>query len=100
IVSCLRAARENARSVREIISSAMWLELNKFYLTVRGASHGWSMARAHDFFDQVITSSHLLAGITGAPMSHGQPVHVARVGNFPRWTCCSNARTRRRESWT
>ena len=58
----------------------MWLELNKFYLTVRGASHGWSMARAHDFFDQVITSSHLLAGITDATMSHGEAWHFARMG--------------------
>ncbi|HVU89045.1 MAG TPA: alpha-E domain-containing protein [Pirellulales bacterium] len=80
IVSCLRAARENARSVREIISSAMWLELNKFYLMVRGASHNWSMSRAHDFFDQIITSSHLLAGITDATMSHGEAWHFARMG--------------------
>ncbi len=72
--------RENARSVREIISSAMWLELNKFYLTVRGASHNWSMVRAHDFFDQIITSSHLLAGITDATMSHGEAWHFARMG--------------------
>ena len=35
ILSCLRAARENARSVREIISSEMWEQLNKFYLMVR-----------------------------------------------------------------
>ena len=34
IRSCLRAARENARSVREIISSEMWEQLNKFYLMV------------------------------------------------------------------
>src|SRR4030095_15438533 len=32
IICCLRGARENARSVREIISSSMWVELNKFYL--------------------------------------------------------------------
>ena len=32
IRSCLRAARENARSVREIISSEMWEQLNEFYL--------------------------------------------------------------------
>src|SRR5436305_10732417 len=31
IASCLRAARHNARSVREVISSEMWLQLNKFY---------------------------------------------------------------------
>src|SRR4051794_39645114 len=34
IVSCLRAARNNARSVREIISSEMWLQVNKFFLMV------------------------------------------------------------------
>ena len=32
IVSCLTRARENARSVREIISSEMWEEVNRFYL--------------------------------------------------------------------
>src|ERR1041385_1663761 len=37
IVSCLRAARWNARSVREVISQEMWLELNKYYLMVNGA---------------------------------------------------------------
>ena len=38
IISCLRAARENARSVREIISSEMWLQLNTFYLMVNSAA--------------------------------------------------------------
>ena len=37
ILSCLRAARENARSVREIISSEMWEQLNEFYLMVNSA---------------------------------------------------------------
>src|SRR5688572_16509617 len=32
ILSCLRTARENARTVREMISSQMWEELNKSYL--------------------------------------------------------------------
>src|SRR6476620_10115321 len=38
IRSCLRAARENARSVREIISSEMWEQLNTFYLMVNAAA--------------------------------------------------------------
>ena len=37
ILSCVRAARENARSVRESISSEMWEQLNQFYITVRDA---------------------------------------------------------------
>jgi len=40
IRSCLRAARENARSVREIISSEMWEQLNEFYLMVNSAAAG------------------------------------------------------------
>src|ERR1700687_5069418 len=39
IRSCLRGARENARSVREIISSEMWEQLNEFYLRVNAADH-------------------------------------------------------------
>ena len=38
ILSCLRGARENARSVREIISSEMWEQLNEFYLRVNSAA--------------------------------------------------------------
>src|SRR5260221_5039130 len=34
ILSCVRAARENARTIRETISSEMWLQLNKLYLMV------------------------------------------------------------------
>ena len=31
IISCVNHARENASSVREIISSEMWLLINRFY---------------------------------------------------------------------
>ena len=35
IVACLSNARENARTIREIISKEMWEHLNQFYLMVR-----------------------------------------------------------------
>lgn len=38
IRSCVKFARENARSVRETISSEMWEQLNLFYYMVREAS--------------------------------------------------------------
>ena len=38
ILSCLQMARENARSVREWISSEMWQQVNTFYLLVKEAS--------------------------------------------------------------
>jgi uncharacterized alpha-E superfamily protein len=81
ILSCLRAARENARSVREIISSEMWLQLNKFYLTVTfAASSGKGFESPHEFFTEVKQASHLFAGITDATMTHGEGWHFGRLG--------------------
>jgi uncharacterized alpha-E superfamily protein len=83
ILSCLRAARENARTVREMISSSMWEELNKFYLMVRAArASGDVLHEAYDFFRQVKLSSHLLEGITMATMSHGEAWHFAQLGRL------------------
>ena len=47
IVSCVTAAREIARSVREILSSETWEAINEFYLSVRraGARDAWSRPR-------------------------------------------------------
>ena len=38
IYSCVAAARENARSVRETISSEMWTQVNSMYLEI-GRAH-------------------------------------------------------------
>jgi uncharacterized alpha-E superfamily protein len=81
MISCLRTARENARSVREIISSEMWLHLNKFYLKVNDAAgSGKGLESPHDFYSDVKLSSHLFTGITDATMTHGEPWHFCRLG--------------------
>lgn len=83
ILSCLRLARENARSVREIISSEMWEQVNTFYLMVRAAaSEGRVMEAPHDFFTEIKMASHLFVGITDATMSHGEGWHFGRVGRL------------------
>ncbi|MDX1946095.1 MAG: alpha-E domain-containing protein [Pirellulaceae bacterium] len=83
ILSCLRGARENARTVREMISSLMWEELNKFFLNVRAAAHDLTvLENPFDFFQQVILSSHLMDGITSATMSHGEAWHFAQLGRL------------------
>lgn len=83
ILSCLSTARENARSVREIISSEMWEQVNKFYLLVRDASKDRSLLdRPHAFFDEVKRSSHLFTGLTLDTMSHGEGWHFGRLGRL------------------
>ncbi len=81
IVSCLRAARENARSVREIISSDMWEQINTFYLMVNAAADR-GIESAHDFFQQVKQGGHLFEGLTNATLSHGEGWHFCRVGRL------------------
>jgi uncharacterized alpha-E superfamily protein len=83
ILSCLRAARENARTVREIISSEMWLQLNTFYLTVcSAAERPAGLDAPTQFFDAVKESSHLFAGITDATMTHGEAWHFGQLGRM------------------
>ena len=80
IWSCLRGARENARSVREIISSEMWEQLNEFYLLVNSAAGIDSLKDPHELFTTVKMSSHQLAGVTDATMTHNEGWHFSRLG--------------------
>jgi len=83
ILSCVRHARENARSVREIISSEMWEQANHFYLMVKdAASNQSSLENPHDFYTAVKMESHLFDGITEATMSHGEAWHFLQVGEL------------------
>jgi uncharacterized alpha-E superfamily protein len=80
ILSCLRSARENARSVREIISSEMWEQVNAFYLMVNEADQSKHVMELSDFFHQVKLSSHLFAGVMDATMTHNEGWHFGQIG--------------------
>jgi uncharacterized alpha-E superfamily protein len=81
ILSCLRAARDNARSIREIISTEMWEQVNTFYLMVREATAAQRVAEEpHAFFTALKMASHLFLGITDVTMSHNEAWHFGHVG--------------------
>lgn len=83
ILSCVRHARENARSVREIISSEMWEQANRFYLLVKDAAKNRSLTKnPNEFYTAVKMASHLFDGITEATMSHGEAWHFLQVGEL------------------
>ncbi|MGE0605662.1 MAG: alpha-E domain-containing protein [Pirellulales bacterium] len=82
ILSCVRLARENARTAREIISSDMWEELNRFYLFVRDAATVGKIDDYFEFCSQVKRSSALLIGTTDVTMSHGEAWNFARMGRL------------------
>ncbi|WP_013321382.1 alpha-E domain-containing protein [Gloeothece verrucosa] len=82
IISCLQIARENARSIREIISSEMWGEVNGFYLMVKEAAQRHPQNTLPSFFTQVKLSSHRFAGVMDATMTHNEGWHFGQMGRL------------------
>lgn len=83
IYSCLRNARENARTMRESISSEMWEQVNSFFLSVQSASRRSLDLDAMDSLCQRIRmASHLFVGVADNTMSHGEARHFIRMGRM------------------
>jgi uncharacterized alpha-E superfamily protein len=69
VVGALTAARENARGVRETISTEMWECLNATWLGLPAARLRIEQQGMHAFFGWVRERCSLLAGLTEATMS-------------------------------
>ena len=80
ILSCVRAARENARTVRDTISSEMWEQANKLYLFVNDAVRDGAAERSlPDFYSRLKMGCHLFQGITDSTMSHNEAWRFIRL---------------------
>ncbi len=84
IYSCVSNARENARTVRDVISSDMWEQVNQFYLMVRSAATDAKnvIEAPQEFFRNVRFQSHLFSGLTDSTLSHGEGWHFSRLGRL------------------
>lgn len=83
ILSCASLARENARTIREIIPAVVWEQLNQFYFLVRSATGvNATLDQPQEFCERVRLASHMLVGATDATMSHGEAWHFSRVGRL------------------
>ena len=91
IISCIIQARENARHVREQISTEQWHRLNSLYLEVTRpelatvmqaeAMQDTSEAPAA-FLQQVMEAVHQFQGVTDSTMSHGEGWQFIQVGRY------------------
>jgi len=83
VAACITGARDNARQVREEISSEMWEQLNGLYLAVRQIHGDTARAsRPHYVCRTVIEGIHLFQGITDATMGHGEGWQYLQAGRF------------------
>ncbi len=83
IVMVIAAARENARQVREQISSEMWMQINRLYLDMKCATMPeiWEH-QPHEFFRMVREGSHLFQGITDATMNRDEGWQFIQLGRY------------------
>jgi uncharacterized alpha-E superfamily protein len=79
IVSCIMAARENSRQVREQISSEMWEQLNRMYINVQRADAD-EVSDVNDFLQAIKDGAHLFQGITDSNMTHGEGWQFIQAG--------------------
>lgn len=83
IVSCLRAARENARAVRGTLTTEVWETQNQTWLEVnRMLASGEFERDPGVFFEWVKFRSHLSRGVTVGTMLMDEALHFMRLGTF------------------
>ena len=83
ILSCLRAARENARAVRGTLTTEVWETHNQTWLEVkRMLKAGEFEADPAQFFEWVKFRSHLSRGVTVGTMLMDEALHFMRLGTF------------------
>ncbi len=83
IRSCVASARENARTVREYISSEMWERINGLYLWINSPEARQTFAAsAIDFYRQLVDQAHQFHGTTDATLTHGEGWSFLQVGKY------------------
>ena len=83
IVSCWRAARENARAVRGALTAETWETINSTWLELRHMEAGISGgADINNFFEWVKYRSHLVRGVLRSTMLRDEAFHFCWLGTY------------------
>jgi uncharacterized alpha-E superfamily protein len=83
IISCLRAARENARAVRGTLTTEVWETQNQTWLSlIRMLRSGEYESDPAQFFEWVKFRSHLSRGVTVGTMLMDEALYFMRLGTF------------------
>ncbi|MDX2109568.1 MAG: alpha-E domain-containing protein [Verrucomicrobiota bacterium] len=83
VISCINAARENARQIRDQITSEMWEVINRLYLSLKGqnALTVWNQGPT-EFYNQIKEFTHLFHGLTDSTFPRGTGYEFMRAGTF------------------
>ena len=83
VTFCVNGARENARQVREEISSEQWQRLNRLFHQMH-SPHAQAQFRSNinDSLAAVVDGIHLFKGVSDTTMIHGQGWQFIRLGRY------------------
>ncbi len=83
VTYCVNAARENARQVREEISTEQWQRLNRLYHHIHSPhAQAQFSSSATDLLASIIDGIYLFKGTTDTTMIHGQGWQFIRLGRY------------------
>ncbi|MEB3266163.1 MAG: alpha-E domain-containing protein [Cyanobacteriota bacterium] len=80
VVNCLDIARENARQIREVITTEMWEHLNGVYWNLQEDSY-WELP-PQEQLREIRRACQLFYGITDATLSRDLSWHFSRLGRL------------------
>ena len=81
ILSTLRLARENARTIRDIIPREAWEHINDLYQQASKSSQsGLSPRKRYDYLRSIILGSQTLTGMLAGTMTHDEGYEFLRLG--------------------
>jgi uncharacterized alpha-E superfamily protein len=81
ILNSLLMARENCRTVRDIVPSMVWEVLTELLLFAReNAQSGLTKKGRHAYLKRIIDASHMLHGLLASTMLHDAGYQFLRVG--------------------
>jgi uncharacterized alpha-E superfamily protein len=83
IVSCIRCARENSRTLREVLPRVAWERINSIYLLVNGNSgDATDRTRRYTLLDELIERRQSVIGLLSDCMSHDIAYQFIKMGRF------------------
>ncbi|MCP9850974.1 alpha-E domain-containing protein [Cyanobium sp. Morenito 9A2] len=81
IVNCIGVARENARQIREVITTEMWEQINDIYWILLESDRFWNQP-LQEQLREVRRACQLFYGISDATLSRDLSWHFSRLGRL------------------
>jgi uncharacterized alpha-E superfamily protein len=81
ILSSLTAARENCRTIRDIVPREAWEQINALHLDARdGLEQGLTKRGRYDYLRRIVLGSQTITGLLAGTMNHDEGYQFLRIG--------------------